>query len=55
MTVEFERRTTIAAPAEAVFDLSLDIEVHIASMTDSSERAISGVTSGLIGLAEEVT
>ena len=55
MTVEFEIRTTIAAPVEAVFDLSLDIDAHMASMSDSNERAIAGVTSGLIGLGEEVT
>lgn len=55
MTVEFEIRTTIAAPPTTVFDLSLDIDAHMASMADSKERAIGGVTSGLIGLGEEVT
>ena len=55
MTVEFEIRTIIEAPPEAVFDLSLDIDAHMASMADSNERAVAGVTSGLIGLGEEVT
>lgn len=55
MTVEFEHCTPISAPAEVVFDLSLDIDAHMASMADSKERAIGGVTSGLIGLGEEVT
>ena len=55
MTVEFEHRVHIGAPPEVVFDLSLDIDAHMASMADSRERAIGGVTSGLIGLGEEVT
>ncbi|MEM9656341.1 MAG: SRPBCC family protein [Actinomycetota bacterium] len=55
MTVEFECEERIAAPVETVFDLSLDIDVHVASMADSGERAIGGVTSGLIGLGENVT
>ncbi len=45
----------IEAPPEAIFDLSLDIDAHMASMADSNERAVAGVTSGLIGLGEEVT
>lgn len=55
MTVEFEHRTRIGAPVEVVLDLSLDIDAHMASMAHSGERAIGGVTSGLIGLGEEVT
>lgn len=55
MTVEFECRESIAAPVEVVFDLSLDIGAHLASMAESGEQAIGGVTSGLIGLGETVT
>ena len=55
VTVEFECVERIAAPVETVFDLSLDIDAHVASMADSGERAIGGVTSGLIGLGETVT
>lgn len=55
MTVEFEVVTTIAASMEAAFDLSLDIDAHLSSMSKSGERAIAGVTSGQIGLAESVT
>jgi ligand-binding SRPBCC domain-containing protein len=55
MTVRFEHTTVIAAPVELVFDLSLDIDSHLASMSDSNERAVAGVTSGLIGLGEQVT
>lgn len=55
MTVEFTLATSIAAPIERVFDLSLDIDSHVASMAGSNERAIAGVMSGHIGLGEEVT
>jgi ligand-binding SRPBCC domain-containing protein len=55
MTVEFEVRTRIAAPREVVFDLSLDVDVHRASLAASNERAVGGVTGGLIGLGEDVT
>lgn len=55
MTVEFERVTWIEAPVEVVFDLALDIDAHLASMDDSGEQAVGGVTSGQIGLGETVT
>lgn len=55
MTVSFEVRTTIAATPQAVFDLSLDIDEHLASMADSGERAVAGITAGHISLGEEVT
>jgi ligand-binding SRPBCC domain-containing protein len=41
--------------AEALFDVSLDIDAHVASMADTGERAIAGVTSGRIGFGETVT
>jgi ligand-binding SRPBCC domain-containing protein len=47
--------TVVAAPAEVVFDLSLDLDLHRASMARSQERAIGGVRSGSIGLGESVT
>jgi ligand-binding SRPBCC domain-containing protein len=55
VTVRFEVTTPIAATAEVVFDLSLDIDAHLGSMAASGEQAIGGVTSGPIGLGEEVT
>lgn len=55
MTVRFEHETTIEAPVELVFDLSLDIDAHRASMSASNERAVAGVTSGHIGLGQTVT
>lgn len=47
--------TDIAAPVEVCFDLSRSIDLHVESMAASRERAVSGVTSGLIGENEEVT
>lgn len=55
MTVMFDLETRIAAPPGAVFDASLDIDAHLASMEESGEEAVGGVTSGLIGLGETVT
>jgi ligand-binding SRPBCC domain-containing protein len=51
----FELRTEIAAPLQRVFDLSRSIDIHLDSMSQSRERAVAGVTSGLIGLGEQVT
>lgn len=47
--------TLIHAPVELCFDLSRSIDLHVDSRTHSRERAVAGVTSGLIGLNEEVT
>lgn len=47
--------TIIKAPIEICFDLARSIELHQLSTSGSNERAIAGVTSGLIGLNEEVT
>jgi ligand-binding SRPBCC domain-containing protein len=38
-----------------VFDLCRSIDLHIASMKHTHERAIDGITTGLIGLGETVT
>lgn len=50
-----ELRTEIRADVATVFDLSRSIDVHLGSMGSSRERAVGGVTSGLIGLGEQVT
>jgi ligand-binding SRPBCC domain-containing protein len=55
VSVQFESRTVIAASAEALFDLSLRVDVHTESMAASGEVAIDGVTSGMLGLDDEVT
>ena len=47
--------TWIDAPIERVFDLSRSIDLHTNSTSSTGERAIAGVTSGLIGSGEEVT
>jgi ligand-binding SRPBCC domain-containing protein len=55
VVVRFTLVTDIAAPAERVFDLSLDVESHVASMGRSRERAIDGRTRGILALGDEVT
>lgn len=47
--------THINAPAKAVFNLSLNIDFHQESASQTQETAIAGVTSGIIGLKETVT
>jgi ligand-binding SRPBCC domain-containing protein len=47
--------TSIAAPIERVFDLARSIDLHMNSTSNTGERAIAGVTSGLIGPGEQVT
>jgi ligand-binding SRPBCC domain-containing protein len=45
----------IYAPREICFDVARDIDIHTQSTSQTDERAIAGVTSGLIGLNETVT
>ena len=47
--------TAIKAPKNIVFDLSRNIDVHQNSATSTHEKAIGGVTSGLININETVT
>ena len=47
--------TSIKAPAERCFDLARSIDLHMASTSGTGEQAIAGITSGLIGLGQEVT
>lgn len=47
--------TFIHAPIERVFDLSRSINLHQISTADTNEKAIAGVTSGLINKDETVT
>lgn len=51
----FVLTTSIAAPAQACFDLSLSVDAHTASMAESGERAVGGVTSGAMELGDAVT
>jgi ligand-binding SRPBCC domain-containing protein len=50
-----ELETKIAAPPERCFLLSLSIDLHMASTTPTRERAIAGVTHGIIGPNQTVT
>ena len=50
-----ELATSISAPIERVFDLARSIDLHTNSTSSTGERAIAGVTSGLIGPEQEVT
>src|SRR5216683_3311911 len=52
-TVHLETR--IAAPARRCFFLSLNIDLHMQSTAGTRERAVAGVTTGLIGDGESVT
>ncbi len=47
--------TFIKAPAKRVFDLSRNINLHKISTAQTNEKAVAGVTSGLIGKDETVT
>lgn len=47
--------TDIAAPAQVCFDLSRSIDLHLESLAASRERAVGGITSGLIEAGQEVT
>jgi ligand-binding SRPBCC domain-containing protein len=47
--------TEIAAPPERCFLLSLSIDLHMTSTAGTGERAIAGVTQGLIGPGQTVT
>jgi len=46
---------TVNAPVERVFDLARCIDLHEATMLKHKEKAIGGVTKGLIRLGESVT
>ena len=45
----------IEAPIHICFDLVRDIQVHMETASKTKERAIGGVTEGLIELGESVT
>lgn len=47
--------TLINAPVERCFDLSRDLDVHMASAGPTRERAVGGVMTGMVALGDEVT
>jgi ligand-binding SRPBCC domain-containing protein len=50
-----ELKTVIRAPIERCFDLSRSVDLHVESTASTGERAIAGVTKGLLGLGDQVT
>jgi ligand-binding SRPBCC domain-containing protein len=50
-----EIETIVNAPLEVCFDLSRSIDLHKISTEETNEKAIDGVTTGLIALDEFVT
>ncbi|MEO5930543.1 MAG: SRPBCC family protein [Candidatus Kapaibacterium sp.] len=47
--------THISAPIERVFDLSLSVDLHVASMGHTGESAVGEITTGLLKLGDAVT
>jgi ligand-binding SRPBCC domain-containing protein len=47
--------TWIKAPRARVFDLARSIDAHQESAEGTGERAVAGLTTGLIGMNQEVT
>jgi ligand-binding SRPBCC domain-containing protein len=50
-----ELTTVVRAPTERVFELARSIDLHTNSASATAERAVGGVTAGLIGADQEVT
>jgi ligand-binding SRPBCC domain-containing protein len=50
-----ELDSMVSAPIERVFDLNRSVELHTASTSRTRERAVAGVTSGLLAMGDEVT
>jgi hypothetical protein len=55
--IRIEETTMIEAPIQRCVDLSRSVEVHLTANVHSREQAVAcgGVTSGLVGLSQEVT
>ena len=47
--------TLINAPAEICFDLMRDVRIHTQTTSQTHEKAIAGVTEGMMGLGQTVT
>lgn len=52
-TIVLER--LIPAPPEQVFDLSLDVGLHLVSQSSHDERVAAGRTSGMLHEGEQIT
>ncbi|GAA1362466.1 hypothetical protein GCM10009596_22020 [Arthrobacter rhombi] len=55
MAASFTCTTRSTMPRDELFDLARDIDAHTASLAHSRERAVAGVTHGLIQVGQEVT
>ena len=55
--IRIEETTVIDAPIRRCFDLSRSVEVHLHSNVHCGEQALAvgGITSGLVGMSEQVT
>ncbi|MGE8205767.1 SRPBCC family protein [Heyndrickxia sp. NPDC080065] len=45
----------IKAPIEACFDLARNVDIHTQTTSDTKERAVGGVTKGLLEVGDTVT
>jgi ligand-binding SRPBCC domain-containing protein len=52
--IRISHTVVIDAPIEAVFDAERNISLHADTQAHRGERAVAGVTTGLINLGEEV-
>lgn len=50
-----EHREFIRAPIERCFDLARDVEVHTQTTIQTKEKAVSGITTGLLNAGDSVT
>lgn len=50
-----ELTTSIKAPIDVCFDLARSIDLHVDSTRVTRERAVGGVTTGLIAMGQTVT
>jgi ligand-binding SRPBCC domain-containing protein len=49
-----ELTTEVRAPIQRLFDLSRSVDLHTASTAQTDERAVAGVTTGLMSFGDEV-
>lgn len=50
-----EHRQFIKAPIERCFDLSRDVEIHTRTTANTREKAVGGITTGLLQAGDVVT
>lgn len=55
MSVEFSRRTVLPASPGRAFDLSLDVDFHLESFSETDEQVVDGVETGGMQLGDDVT